>query len=171
MTDPLRIVWDALVTGGYDPRGQVRDFRSRCPGHDGENPMSLHVWDSGGVAMLYCHAHGCSVQDIIEPLSLRVRDLFPVELQYRSTRLPVARRADFTGNARAAANVLQALDRLGLGWRVSISVDECPNCESPHARLVIDATGEPFLHCQRGCSVEVFQGGLVDRLTRRRRAA
>jgi hypothetical protein len=171
MSDPLRIVWDALAAGGYRPCGELHDFRARCPGHDGENPTSLHVWDSGGVAMLYCHAHGCSVQDIVEPLSLRVRDLFPVELQYRSTRLSAARRQDFTGNARVAANALAAIDRLGLDWRLTIGLDECPNCESPHPQLVIDSTGAPFLHCQRGCSVDAFRGGLVERLTQRRRAA
>ena len=171
MSDPLRLVWDALEHGGYGPHGELHNFRSRCAGHDGQNPTSLHVWDSGGVAMMYCHAHGCTVQDIIEPLSLRVRDLFPVDTQYRSTRLPAARREDFTGHARTAASVLLALERLGLRWQLSIGLDECPNCEQPHPLLVVPATGEPFLHCQRGCSVELFRGGLAERLTERKRAA
>jgi hypothetical protein len=171
VSDALRLVWDALEAGGYGPHGQPHDFRSRCPGHDGENPTSLHVWDRGGVAMLYCHAHGCSPEEIVERISLRMRDLFPVELQYRTTRLPTARREEFVGNARTVANVLLALQRLKARWKVSILLDECPNCEWPHALLVVPSIGEPFLDCQRGCSVEALRGGLAERLTYRRRTA
>ena len=67
--------------------------------------------------------------------------------------------------------MLLALEQLGLGWRVTIDLGGCPNCESPHPALVIPAEDEPFLHCWRGCSVEAFRGGLVQLLAQQRRAA
>lgn len=163
MSDPLRILWDDLASGGYGPLGKSENFYSRCPGHDGDG-RSLHVSrGASGEALLWCFAHGCSVQDIIEPLSLRVADLFPADNHYRG-RLKNARREDFTGNYRIAANVLLASQRLGLRCRIEIKLDECPDCESPRAALVIDSTGEPFAHCQRGCGVQAFTGGLAERL-------
>ena len=101
MSDPLRIVWDALDAGGYGPHGQAHDFRSRCPGHDGDNRDALHVSaGAGGVALLWCFAHGCSIEEIVEPLGLRMRDLFPLDPGDSGRRLRTARREDFTGNAR-----------------------------------------------------------------------
>jgi hypothetical protein len=164
----LRMVWDALEAGGYGPHGQAHDFRARCPGHDGDNRDALHVSAGpGGEALLYCFAHGCPAEEIVERISLRMRDLFPADRRY-SARLPTARREDFTGNAKEAADVLLASERLGLRSRVSIAVDECPDCESPHPLLVIDSTGEPFMHCQRGCSPKAFTGALADRVRRSR---
>ena len=136
---------------------------SRCPGHDGENPDALHVTLKLGVILLHCFAHDCAAEEIVERIGLRMVDLFPADQHYAG-RLRPARREDFTGNAREPVNVLAALERLGLRWRDSIEIDECPNCESPHPQLVFDSTGEPFLHCARGCSVEAFAAGLAERL-------
>jgi hypothetical protein len=165
----LRIVWDALAERGFRPHGPLHNFRSVCSGHLGaDNPEALHVWDQDGEAKMWCFTHGCDRLDIIEPLSLRLRDLYPPDRQY--TRMPLrARRADFTGNARTVANVLLAADRLGLRWRASIELDECPDCEAPHPQLVIPSAGDPFTHCQRGCGPEAFTGGLAQRLNDWRR--
>jgi hypothetical protein len=168
--DP-RVVWDALAAGGWSPRGRLVDYYSRCPEHDGDG-RSLHVsLMPSGVINLHCFAYGCRAEDIVARLGLRMADLFPTEGRYTSTRLPTARREEFTGNAREAANVLLAAERVGLLREVSILLDECPNCEWPHARLVVPCAGEPFLHCQRGCSVEAFKGGLAERLNEWRRVA
>jgi hypothetical protein len=162
------LVWDALERRGYGPHGQPHDFRSRCPGHHGDGSNALHVTvASDGTVLLHCFSHGCSIEDIVEPLGLRLRDLFPADQRY-SARLYTARRQDFTGNAQTVADVLLAYQRLGLDCRVSIAPDECPDCESPHPLLVIDLAGEPFVHCQRGCSPEAFTGGLADRVRRTR---
>jgi hypothetical protein len=171
VSDPLRDVWDALEAGGFGPHGQPHDFRSRCPGHDGDNRDSLHVSDGGGQALVWCFAHGCSVEEIVEPLGLRVRDLYPVDLG-SGRRLRTARREDFSGNARTLANVLLALEQLGERWGLSLWLDLCPNCERQHLQLSINSTGDPRVYCGRGCDLRMFEQALAD-LVRgpRRRAA
>ena len=170
MSDPFQIVWDALDAGSYGPHGRLREFRSRCSGHDGDNPDALHVWDNGdGSVRLWCHAHGCTVEDILEPLSLRVRDLFPVDLGDTGRRLRTARREDFTGNARTLANVLLALQQLGARWSGALWLDECPNCQWHWAQLSIGSTGEPKVSCQRGCDLRMFNQALANRLAHHRR--
>ena len=123
----------------------------------------MHVWERDGAALLWCFAHGCDTREIIERIGLRLADLFPSDRQY-TARLQSARREDFAGNAKTVANVVAALERLGRRWRVSIDVDECPCCEWPHAQLVVPSTGEPFVHCERGCGQGAFTGGLADAL-------
>jgi hypothetical protein len=171
VSDPLRLVWDALARGGYGPHGKEYDFRARCPGHDGDNPTSLHVSaGSDGAALLWCFAQRCSPEDIVERLSLRIVDLFPVGWG-NGRCLTRARREDFSEHALPAANVLLALDRLGLDWRVSIDVDECPSCEWPHAQIVYFASGHALVHCMRGCPPEAFTGALAEQIRHRRRIA
>ena len=170
MSDPLRIVRDALAAGGYGPHGQAHDFRSRCPGHDGDNDSSLHVSTAGGgYALLWCHAHGCSTEEIIEPLGLRLRDLYPLDPGYSGRRLRTARREDFTGNAKTLANVLLALQELGERWGLALWLDECPNCQWPHAQVSINSAGEPRVYCGRGCDLRMVTQALADNLTNRRR--
>lgn len=172
MSDPLRIIWDALDAGGYGPHGRLDDFRARGSCHDGDNPDSLHVTrGAGGQALVWCHAHGCSVEEIVESLGLRVRDLFPLDPSDSGRRLRSARREDFTGNARVLANVLLAVERLGLRWGDALWLDECPNCERPHAQLSINSRGEPRVYCGRGCDLRMVNQALADLLAERRRAA
>ena len=172
MSDPLGMVWNALAVGGHGPHGQPHDFRARCPGHDGDNGTSLHVArGTGGQALVWCFAHGCSTEEIIEPLGLRLRDLFPVDPGDSGRRLHVARREDFTGNARTLANVLLAVERLELRWGLALWLDECPNCEWPYAQLSINSTGEPRLYCRRGCEPRMVEQALADLLRGPRRRA
>lgn len=167
--DP-RVVWDALAARDCRPHGQPHDFRARCPEHDGDNPESLHVTLAGdGTILVHCFAYGCKPEEIVERLGLRMGDLFPSDRAYSGRGLARARREDFTGNARTVANVLLAADRLGLRWHVSIAVDECPCCESPHPLLVVGSVGEPFVHCPRECGPEAFTGGLAQAMTEERR--
>ena len=172
MSDPARMVWDALATGGYGPHGQAHDFRARCPGHDGENPDSLHVSAApGGEALLWCFAHRCYPEDIIAPLGLRMRDLYPLDPGYSGRRLRPARREDFAGNARTVANLLLALQEQGRRWGIALWLDQCPNCEWPHAQVSINSAGEPRVYCQRGCDLRMVTQALANDLTNRRRRA
>lgn len=171
MSDPLRIVWDALAAGGYDPHGQPHDFRARCPGHDGDNRDALHVsTGAGGVALLWCFAHGCLTEEIVEPLGLRLRDLYPLDPGDSGRRLRTARREDFTGIARTLANELLAFEQLGLRWSGAFWLDECPNCEWQWAQVTFDSTGVRVT-CQRGCDLRMFNQALADRVRGPRRAA
>jgi len=77
-SEPVEILVAALERGGYGPRacgdGQ---FESRCPGHDGEgHSLGVSSGDDSR-ALVICRAHGCAVERILEPIGLRVRDLFP----------------------------------------------------------------------------------------------
>jgi hypothetical protein len=171
VSDPFRIVWDALAARGYGPRGKPHDFRSRCPGHDGDNSTALHVWDRGdGAAWLTCFAHDCPTENIVETLDLRMRDLFPVDPGDSGRRLRSARREDFTGNAREYVNALAALERLGIPWGAALWLGDCPNCERQHMQLSIGSTGEPRVYCPRGCDLRMITRALADRLAWRRRA-
>jgi hypothetical protein len=164
--DP-RVVWEALQARGYEPRGTVESFRSRCPGHDGTSADALSVKAMpSGVVALHCHAHNCPADEIVERLGLRMADLFPSDRRY-SARLRNAHRDDFTEPYRLAANVLVAVQRLGVSCRVTLGLDECPCCESPHVVLVVGA-GKPFVHCPRGCGVEAITGALADAVRRSR---
>jgi putative DNA primase/helicase len=50
-------------------------WTARCPAHDdNQNSLSVAEGDDGR-ALVYCHA-GCSFQEIIDALGIRVRDLF-----------------------------------------------------------------------------------------------
>ena len=170
MSDPLRIVWDALDAGGYGPRGPLHDFRARCPGHDGDNATALHVHaGAGGTALLWCFAHGCSTEEIVEPLGLRTRDLFPLDPGSSGRPLRMARREDFTGNARTAANLLLAFEQLDERWGLAFWLDECPSCERQHAQISINAAGEPRVYCGRGCDLRMFNQALANRLADRKR--
>jgi hypothetical protein len=172
LSDPLRLVWDALDAGGYNPHGQPHDFRARCPEHDGDSVDALHVTvATDGRVLLYCFAHGCRVEDIVARLSLRMRDLYPVDLGDSGRRLRNARREDFSETARPPAEVLAALDHLGEPWEVSILMNECPNCEWPHARIVWRSTGEAFVHCERDCEPRMVNQALAERIRDGRRAA
>jgi len=172
-TDPLQLCWDALERGGYGPHGQAHDFRARCPGHDGDNSSALHVSaGASGKVLLWCFAHGCSEEEIVTPIGLRVSDLFSVDPGDSGRRLHVARREDFIGKARTLANVLLAVERLEVRWGLALWLDECPNCEWPHAQISINSNSEPRLYCHRGCELRMVEQALAD-LVRdpRRRAA
>lgn len=167
--DP-RVVWDALAARGYGPHGPVENFRSRCPAHDGDNRTSLSVKLDAGTILLRCHAHDCPVDEIRERLGLRWGDLFPSDRRY-DARLRNARREDFTGHRRTAANIQLAAQTLDLPDRVEIKLHECPCCESQGAiSIVFPVTGEPFTHCPRGCGVEAMTGALAERMIEQRGA-
>ena len=180
-TDPVRTVWDALATHGCAPHGEPYDFRARCPGHDGVTRDALHVSiGADGRAVLWCFAHQCSIERIVDALELDVRDLFPAGHRRAHRRhLHEARRSDFSGNARTVANVLLALEQLGADWAVEVRTD-CAHCGSPRALLHV-SSHSAFLSCPSdeyarevghvACSLHQFQQALAGRIEDRRRAA
>lgn len=171
MSDPLRLVWDALARGGYGPHGKEDDFRARCPGHDGDNRDALHVSDDGdGNALLYCFAHDCRAERIVAALGLGLRDLFRAGHPRSHRRhLHEARRSEFAGGARLAANTLLALSQLGVCYRVEITTD-CSYCGSPNASLTVD-THFPYvlLQCAAGCSERMFTEALAGNVADKRK--
>lgn len=164
--DP-REVWEALVALGCGPHGDLTDFRARCPGHDGDNPTSLHVWvrEDGSVA-IHCHAHGCSYEQILGPIGVPVSALFP-DGPPRAPRWPrqatASERGRLTGDDLIVVETLAALRRLGECRRVEITT-ECPYCGEEYAKLVFDYSHAPFLYCRSGCDARMFAEGLQIRL-------
>lgn len=174
MTAPLRSVWDALERSGCQPHGVPHDFRARCPAHGGDNPEALHVFvGADGSARLWCFAHRCEAEAITHALGLEMGDLYPAgHHRARRQRLTRARRADFTGNARTAASVLAALQRLGADWEVSLKTD-CPRCGSPQA-LLVASPRHVFVSCPNDdyaqdlgyapCTLEQYEQALAGRV-------
>src|SRR5262249_29741113 len=136
VSDPLRVIWQALEAHGYRPRGKTYDFRARCPVHNGENRDSLHVGvGADGRALVHCFAHGCDVEAIADALGLGIADFFP-DGHVHARRYPSKplKRSDFNGPAQTVASVLYALERLGEPWRVMLASD-CPYCGTAGAWL------------------------------------
>jgi hypothetical protein len=135
-------MWDALERAVCAPHGEPWNFRSRCPAHDGENPNALHVSvGCDGQAILWCFAHQCGAEQIVAAVGLQMHDLFPAgHRRARRRPLPDACRADFTGSARAVANVLAGLEAVGGDWLVQLRCD-CAHCGAPAAVLFADRSG------------------------------
>lgn len=166
-SDPFAIVWDALARGGYGPRGKLHDFRCRCPGHNGDNPTALHVWDKRGDGSVWftCHAHYCSNDEIIEPLGLRWPDLYPAGYYGDSKkRLTTARRSEFTGRAREAADLLLAASRLDEPWSVCLWLNRCPSCEFAYFLYSVGSQRESQATCPRGCDTQMVTKALAEQL-------
>jgi hypothetical protein len=167
VSDPLRVVWDALATHGHEPHGQPSNFRARCPGHDGENSSALGVAEGAdGRVMLHCFAHRCQCEQIVKAIGLSMVDLFPAgHHRARRRQLPPAKREELDGSARTVTNVLAALEQLRAPWTAEIRAD-CPFCGSPHANLVVPSRPEqkPFVHCEAGCSARMFIEALAGRV-------
>jgi hypothetical protein len=177
VSDPLRTLWDALEAHGCRPHGKEFDFRSRCPGHGGENAESLKVTiGADGRAVLWCHAHQCEVETITQAIGLSVQDLFPAG-HYRARTLasrPV-KRSDFSGPAFNVANVLYALEMVERPWTLMLRAD-CPYCGSQGASLLVrsrghvlpngllDEHGETDVDCPSGCGSREYTQALLGAL-------
>ena len=77
---------DRLKDAGKNVKTTGKDsFIAQCPSHDDGNP-SLAVRKGRGQVLLFCHA-GCTTQQIIDSLNLRMDDLFDnrkgVDYEYR----------------------------------------------------------------------------------------
>jgi hypothetical protein len=169
--DPLALLWNTLEAGGYRPRGKPHAFRARCPVHDGDNPASLSVGiGADGRALLWCHARACEPAAIVAALGLTVADLFP-DGHLRGRRYPLrpVRRADFTGAALTAANVLFALERIEEPWTLMIGC-RCPYCGSEGGWLRGSRAGLE-VDCAGGCDTRTFTTALLARLEEKGKAA
>jgi hypothetical protein len=167
--DPLRVLWDALEAHGCRPHGLEYDFRACCPGHGGDNPSALKVAvGADGRALLWCFAHQCDVEAITAALGLQVADLFP-DGHYRGRRHPLrpVRRSDFDGIALTVANVLHALEGLGVDWRLMIASD-CPYCGGPAAWLRA-SRDHVDADCPGGCDSHNYVQGLLASLAKQQK--
>jgi hypothetical protein len=129
MTDPTQTVRNALEPAGYPPHGPSHDFRSPCPGHNGDNPDALHVSvGADGRALLWCF-RGCTAEAVVAALGLTMPDLFPPGHRHARPLLGVAK------PRRAADLVLECLRELGIDYRATRNpgmwvAERCPACSA-----------------------------------------
>jgi hypothetical protein len=169
-TDPLRTLWDRLEAAGCGPHGEAWNFRSTCPGHNGDGVDSLSAAPGAdGRALLHCFV-GCDTGRIVAALGLEMSSLFPSGHR-RARRLAVhpARRPDFTGAARDVADMVYAVDRLKEDWRAELIL-QCPGCGSGSALFVASSRHPSFMSCPSGCTVEQVAQTLAGQLQDRRAA-
>jgi hypothetical protein len=169
VTDPCGVIFEALERAGYEPMGSPPTFRSRCPGHDGDNPTALRVGiGNDGRALIHCF-RGCSAERVLAPLGLTTIDLYPMELRRRGGRRDLAL-APSCG--RKTADVLLELCRdRGIGYRATANermwlVEPCPCCFL-HALIVCEndqdraRPGRVLLSCMGGCEPAVVLDALL----------
>jgi hypothetical protein len=91
MTAPVALVRERLERLGRRTRGRHHSFMAQCPTPDhgegrGDRHPSLHVSEGeDGRALVYCFA-GCDLSDVLAPLRLEARDLFPNRASFRPAR-------------------------------------------------------------------------------------
>jgi hypothetical protein len=91
MTAPILTFRDRLEQLGRRVRGPRHSFAAQCPnpshgaGHGDRHP-SLHVSEGkDGRVLAHCQA-GCGLSDVLAPLGLEARDLFPRRASFRAAR-------------------------------------------------------------------------------------
>lgn len=158
----MRTMWDALETGGFGPHGQPHDFRSRCPGHDGDNPDALHVVEgANGAAVLWCF-RSCQAIEVLRALDLNWQAIFPDG--DRRARLP-------KGIARPVEPItliLDALVSLDLPCRPTASegfwVATCPVCLSSDMWIVSEDENRRRNRVRMACFNGCEQHKILDTL-------
>lgn len=160
---PLRLVWEALARGGYGPHGHLHDFLARCPGHaDDKDTLAVGPGADGRV-LLDCFGSGCDPERIAQALGLAPEQLFPAGHRKGSQpRLKKVVREELTGNVRAVADMLAALERGGLWWSFQAQAD-CPYCGGVAWLRTSALSNELYLDCSGGCSLSEFSGAVARR--------
>jgi hypothetical protein len=91
MSAPISVFRERLEQRGRRVRGRETNFMARCPNPDhgqgrGDRHPSLHVCEGAdGRVLAHCFA-GCELADILAPLRLTERELFPNRASYRHRR-------------------------------------------------------------------------------------
>ncbi len=107
-------------------RGQGQQWSSRCSHHDDKVPsLSISVGDDNRV-LIYCQA-GCTTEDVVAALGLKMRDLFPTETppsrSFRPRKRPTERRV--TGISEKVYAIVPGM----------ISEQACPICVALYTAL------------------------------------
>jgi len=81
--NPIERVVDALKAHGCQPISSCNGWEALCPAHEDHNPSLSVGQGSNGRVLVCCHA-GCTAEEIVEAVGLRMSDLMPSN--YRSVR-------------------------------------------------------------------------------------
>jgi putative DNA primase/helicase len=75
VSTPTDLVHATLNEHGFRSKRRGGVIRAQCPGH-GSRGLTLAITEGrDGRCLLYCHA-GCSVEQVLDPLGLKPKDLF-----------------------------------------------------------------------------------------------
>ncbi len=107
---PVELVLSKLPHAKRNGKG----WASRCPAHDDKRPSLSISEGEGGRALVHCHA-GCTPEEIVAALGMKLADLMPAKAE------PMSRRAmKPTGKAgglfTTAADAVAALERRHGPW-------------------------------------------------------
>ncbi|MFN8113159.1 MAG: DNA-primase RepB domain-containing protein [Solirubrobacterales bacterium] len=91
-SEPVRKVMDHLE--GVKPT--ATGWTALCPAHDDHNPSLSVAEGEDGRCLIHCFA-GCSADDVVAELGLRIEDLFPDTAQGRKTSTRLIDLAERTG--------------------------------------------------------------------------
>lgn len=89
--------WPGIIEAlkQYDARQTgPSEYRSRCPGHKGENPTSC-LWsydEQTGKISVKCFAQDCSAEEIMKALDFRASDLYPPQEMTEDVKARIAQK-------------------------------------------------------------------------------
>ena len=87
---PSDVVHERLEAQGLRIRGPRHSYMACCPAHSDRSP-SLKVTTTDDRVLLHCHA-GCSAEEVLAALGLKLRDLFANRGQWRQRQRSTPRR-------------------------------------------------------------------------------
>lgn len=149
-TDPMQRMWDALETAGCQPHGELHQFRSRCPAHEGGNAEALKVTEATDRrVLLNCKVRGCDWRAIVTALGLDGRALFPAGHRHAENQRPRPVKSLSPGAA-----FLDSLTGAGYRWKAHVMGTECPYCGSHNTYLVVHDGGALDVDCPNECHYE-----------------
>lgn len=163
MADPLKTLWDALESQGWDPQGPEYRFRANCPGHGGDSHQLRVNEGNDGRALVFCHTAGCSAKAIVDALGLRMSDLFPPG--HRNARsLPPVDDLYVGGPSKKVTDLLAMLDAVDEPWMAMV-MTRCQFCGGPGGWFRIGSTEtRGTVDCPDGCSERAYTQALTGRV-------
>lgn len=138
-------MWEALDGAGCEPKGDVHDFNSYCPAHQGRTTRNLGVIEGAdGRVVLNCLA-GCDWRAIVSALGLDGRALFPIGHRNGPRAVPRPVKSLSKGAA-----FMDALTGAGFRWAAMVPM-RCPYCGVGDAYLTVHDAGGLDVTCSEGC--------------------
>lgn len=161
--DPVELLRRRLEEEDCRPHGPEGRLRARCPAHQGEREDALAVTvGADGRALVTCH-RGCTAEQVVAALGLRMRDLFPGGHRNgpRYRPLPL-QRSEFKGVELELVNFLHDLVSTNTPYQLMITSD-CPACGAQGGWLRASSFSLSA-DCPEGCDTDSYLQAIRSRL-------